>query len=1125
MSASRGNSNAFTGRLCVLFLLFCGVGLAQMNFATLTGTVTDPLGASIPQVAITIRHLETDVSRTVHTSETGDYTITNLAPGPYELKAEIEGFRTFVQTGLTLETGQTLRNDIQLQIGSVTESVSVSAEIAALNTETGAIKGDVIVQEELQDLPLEGRDFNDLAFLVPGVIPKAEGGQGSALNVNGARADATNFYVDGFNNRNARGAAAQVRPNLNALQEFKMEVSGFSAEYGRMAGGIMNMVLRSGTNRLRGDVFEYIRNNLLDARAYFDAEKLNLHRHNFGATLHGPVVIPHWYQGRSRTFFLFSWESYRQSVGVTGLARVPTLLEREGDFNDSRDQLGRVVAVKDPLNANKAFPGNRIPASRFHPLSAKLLDYYPLPNRAGAYNFLAATNDTDAWDSPIVKIDHHVNESNILAFRTQVRFVRNSNPFDGGNTGKFGRKIDERRSLLGADYTHLFTPTFLVEAGGGFSRNRNYENCVWAGRDVARELGFVGSTTEPELLGFPLVTVLDYVDIGCDATLPVQFFVTDIQARGKFTWVRSRHRMKWGAELSRVRFNQPYFNNNRGTYKFQDRWTGHSVGDFLLGMMQSATRQTGWSRNYMRAWSLGLFFNDDFKLKPNLTLNLGLRYELSPPPVDRYDKIGNFVPSLGQTLIPRRTAVDDLDALLALTGMTGRIGFANEVGYPRPLVFTDYNNLAPRLGFAWRPWDARRTVVRGGYGIFYTGHLLNPIRNNLQNQFPFVFSETYSRNSSYPDRVTFSNPFPPEIRSLSGVTSANGYEDHAASGYLQSYNLTIERDLGGGMVVETGFVGSKGTHLGRRGDINIPRRSIESFIANIPAQQLRPYPFINGAIQMFLFGVNSNYNAGQISLRKRGRGGAFYRLNYSFSKSIDGASQLSDNSNGGYAGFQDPDNQRLERGRSDFDIRHLVTASFSLQAPVGRGRRFLGSASGLTQAALGGWQIAGTASFASGQPFTVTTADIDSNLGEFNRPNRLATGEPSPAAGRRGIDYPWFDVTAFEKVPRCDSTTRTCQPSPNGFMPFVPGNSGRNILDGPGQAYLNLAMTKYFRFRETRNLRLRLESFNVMNHPNFRVSGDEFKQFNRATAGILNRVSTTGRGGPRVFQASLQFSF
>ncbi|MBI3684113.1 MAG: TonB-dependent receptor [Acidobacteria bacterium] len=366
-------------RACWLMLALSISLQAQGNYASITGVVSDSAGAVIPRVRITVRNVDTNIDRTVDTNESGGYTITNLTPGNYELVGEMQGFRAYRKTGIVLEIGQQLRSDFSLEIGSVTESVSVVAEVAPLNTENGTIKGDVIVQQEIQDLPLEGRDFTDLAFLVPGVMPTAQGGQGSFAAVNGARSDSTNFYVDGFNNRNPRGAAAQVRPNMNAMQEFKMEVSGYSAEYGRMAGGILNMVLRSGTNQFHGDVFQFVRNNLIDSRAFFDQEKLKLNRHNYGATFHGPVWLPRIYNGRSRTFFMFSWESFKQLVGQTALSHVPTALERAGDFSQSLTQLGKPVTVNDPLDANKPFPENRIPASRFHPTSIKLLPYYLNP--------------------------------------------------------------------------------------------------------------------------------------------------------------------------------------------------------------------------------------------------------------------------------------------------------------------------------------------------------------------------------------------------------------------------------------------------------------------------------------------------------------------------------------------------------------------------------------------------------------------------------------------------------------------------------------------------------------------------------------------------------------------------
>lgn len=1113
----------------ILPLLLLPIAYGQSNLATVTGIVTDSAQAVMPGVTVSIRNVETNIARKIQTNEVGDFTITSLPPGTYELTAEMSGFRTYRETGIVLEVGQVLRNDIRMQVGSVTESVTVTAEVALLNTESGTVKGDVIVHQEIQDLPLEGRDFTDLAFLVAGVLPKAQGGQGSALNINGARADNTNFYVDGFNNRNARGAAAQVRPNFDAMQEFKMEVSGYSAEYGKMAGGVMNMVLRSGTNRFRGTLFEYLRNDILDARSFFDVDKSKLRRNQFGATLSGPVVLPKAYDGHNRTFFLFSWEANRQILAQTRLGHTPTAAERSGDFFNARDFLGQPVFLRDPLasgactaqNRTACFPGNMIPPGRFHPIALKLMQFYPLPNRADPRNnYISSADDRDLWDSFLVKLDHRFSSKDSMAFRYQKRYNRTSAPFAGSELGIFGNKQRNDRSLLGLDYTHMFTPAFLVEVRGGYSRNATRERTVWAGQDVAAELGIPGTTQDPELIGFPRFTVRDYFAVGTAANQPVQFFVTDIQGSAKFSWVRSKHVLKWGFDVSRVRFNQPFFNNNRGTFNFLGRWTNHPIGDMLLGLLNNTSRQVGITRNYMRSTSYGMFVNDDYKITRSLTLNLGLRYEIDKPPVDRYDRMSNFIPGLNKIVITSDRNIPDLAQLLADANLTDRVALARDFDLPRSLVFADYTNLAPRVGFAWRPFGGQKMVLRGGYGIFYSGHVLNPVRISLMTEYPFGVNQTVQRVTSQPDLLTLSNPFPPEQLRLAGVINSSGYDVHAPTGYLQSYNLTVERDLGRGAAVEIGYVGSKGTHLGRRYDLNQPFRSLALFETNQTFS--RPISGLN-TINYYSFGSNSIYNAGQVSFRKRGRGGLFYRINYSYSKSIDDASQINGSSDGGFPNAQDPQNLKLERGRSDWDIGHSLTALFSWQLPVGRGKTFLPGARGLTNVLLGGWQLSGTATMYTGQPFTVRTSDVDLNLGESQRPNRVGTGQQADLSGgaKRGVDYPWFRVTDFEEVPACIDRTN-CPKSAFGFSPFRFGNSGRSILDGPGLANLNLSLMKNFRMREQRNLQFRFEVFNVVNRANFLLPNNFF---NETTGGTITGVNQGGRGGPRVMQVALKYDF
>jgi hypothetical protein len=638
------------------------------------------------------------------------------------------------------------------------------------------------------------------------------------------------------------------------------------------------------------------------------------------------------------------------------------------------------------------------------------------------------------------------------------------------------------------------------------------------------ELGLPSLVTDPELLDFPQITVLDHFSLGGGANQPVLFFVTDIQYNQKLTWIKSKHTIKAGYDISRIRFNQPFYNNQRGTYNFQGRWTNSVIGDLLLGLLNNTSRQVGWNRNYYRQTMHGLFINDDWKASRSLTVNLGLRYELNMPFYDRYDRLGNFVPELGKLVISDARTVPNLAQLVAQAGLEGRGATREEVGLPRSLVFADYTNFAPRIGLAWRPFGASGTVIRTGYGFFYAGEILNPVRNDLSNNFPYATTQTFQRLTSNPDLITLRSPFPVSRAALSGANNAFGYDIHAPTGYLQSWNFTIEREIFGTQAIELGYVGSKGTHLARRYDYNQNFRSQELYDAG----QGFPRP-ISGfnAINYYSFGSNSVYNVAQVSLRRRGQSGFFYRLNYSFGKTIDDASQVTGNATGGFPNAADSRNLRLERGRSDFDIAHVFSAVFSYELPLGRGRRWGRGLTGWRQSALGGWQFSGTTRAYSGQPFTVRTSDVDLNLGESPRPNRIRHGGVAEDAipGRRGADYPWFDLFAFEEVPCVPgNSSATCgSQSRYGFPAFGVGNSGRNILDGPGLVVVDLGLRKNFRFQEDKSVQLRLDSFNVLNHTNFLLPDN---MFNSITGGLIKQVGDSGRsGGPRVFQAALTLRF
>ncbi|MEZ5395902.1 MAG: TonB-dependent receptor [Bryobacterales bacterium] len=592
----------------------------------------------------------------------------------------------------------------------------MDAQLVTLNTENGTIKGDVIVQEEIQELPLAGRDFTDLAFFTPGVVPKAEGGQGSFANINGARASNTNFFVDGFDNRNARGAAAQIRPNIDALQEFKMEVSGYSAEYGRMAGGILNMSLRSGTNEFHGNINYFLRNDINDARGFFEAKKNKLRQNQFAATVAGPIV-------KNKTFFMMSYEGMRRIADATKLARVPTALERSGDFSDSLTWDNKTLYLRDrlasgPCNANNqksCFANNIIPESRKDPIGMAIQEYYPGVNRVSGsdarigFNYLVQYPDRDYWDSLLFKVDHKLGENN-LAFRYQKRWNDTTNPFAGGSDlGTYGSKIDDKRSLGGLDYTHMFSPTVLLELRTGFSRNGAYQTGFYPGQDIASQLGMPNLIPEgqaqdlPASLDWPRFLVDNYAQIGTGNNQPVQFFTTDWQYGAKLTWIKGKHNMKFGFNSNFVQFNQPYYNNQRGQYRTRGRRTGNALADLQLGWLHVVTRQLGFNRNYWRQHALGAFINDDWKATRKLTLNLGMRWEVNRAPWDKYDRLGVYdTERLKLVIASDENTPADYQALLDRAGVRDAVVTAPELGLSRSVVKTDWINFSPRVGFAYR---------------------------------------------------------------------------------------------------------------------------------------------------------------------------------------------------------------------------------------------------------------------------------------------------------------------------------------------------------------------------------------------------------------------------------------
>ena len=1020
---------------------------AQTPTASVVGRITDPTGAVAPGVTVKVTNLDTNIVHQASSNEIGEYTIPYLDPGRYSLEASLPGFRTYRRDELTLAVGQVLRVDITLEVGAATETVTVTETPVVLNTETGT-RGEVTTQEEIKELPLDGRSFSDLALLTGGVIPKAEGADGSYA-VNGARADNTGFLLDGMNNTQRRNTGAMIAPPLEGVLEFKMLTNGFSAEYGRYAGGMLTVVTRSGTNQLHGSLYEFMRNDALDAKGFFSVQKDKLRRHQFGATLSGPLYLPHLYDGRNRTFFMFTWETVRLINGKSVRALVPEPELLRGDFSRATDVYGKPVTIRDTL-ANAPFPGNQIPPTRLDPVALKLAQYWPAPNfRSAVYNYISQGNATDNSNNFGIKADHNLSARDRLTLGAFWRPAHNWDPVMATRSPipLFGSTNDTLQLLSYIRYLRSLTPSAYLEASANFSRRTNYQ--VWPysrDKDWAAETGFYGGTRNPIAAGPPYVQVTGYMILGPAYDIPKIWAYNNYQYAASATWIRGRHNMKFGGDFLRYHYFSRSYGDTRGRVSFDGRFTGHSMADYVLGWITSSRRQLDAAGPYDLASSYSAFFQDDLKLTPALTLNLGLRYEIMKPPREKFGALAMFMPPFAKVVVAGTGTLsrEEFEQRLTSTGLTNYVVKASEVGLPPTIVKNDWTNLAPRFGFAWRPFGSRKSVVRGGYGIFYGTSSLYRM-DEFSDTFPFSITETFSRVTSDPTILTLSNPFPLSRRGFSGVNTSYGQESpEPQSQYLQAWNLTIEREIAG-FALELAYAGSKGTHLPRRYDINQPGRTYET-------RNIRPYPFF-GTINIINDGSNSIYNSGQLTIRRRFSKQLFLRASYTYAKSLDESSNTGGTMQYNFPMAQDSRNLRLERGRSDFDIGHAFAASFVWTPKLSR--HWLAR----------DWQLAGTSTLYTGPPFTPRVSAVNYSAGEATRPDRIAKGTvPNPTPDR------WFDRYAFPVVP-------------TGAYRF--GNSGRNILDAPGSVVINTSLSRRIRWGESRSVQIRAEAFNLPNRPNF----------------------------------------
>lgn len=1087
---------------------------AQSFKATVVGRITDSNGAAVPGVSVTLTEQGTGRRQSATTNEEGSYTVPQLTPGRYDVRVEGSNFKAIQQTGLVLETASTMRLDFTLEVGPVAETVTiVEAEAPLVNTDTSS-KGEVITPAQVENLPLNGRNYVELALLVPGVYRRpADDDQGEGLAVAGTRTDATNFILDGVNNRSDRNGNVGASASVDAIREFKVLTSTYSAEFGRTAGAQINVVSKSGSNDLNGSLFFYLRNDIFDAANFFSGAK-ELRRGQFGGTIGGPLPFfnfgeggPLFKSGRDRTFFFLSYEGTREARSESSLNTAPHADWLRGDFRNVRgpgangilgdsDDTNRVLNPFD-LNSNgtprEFSTPNLIPQNLINPISRQILAFIPAANVPGSLTgYVANGLATNERNQYLAKIDHRFTQNNnfYVSYARSTRlgfdpFPSNRNFYPG-----FGRDADQLFNTLAVSDTHVFSPRFINEIRFGLY-DQNSQNL---GQNRHTDYLAVFGIPTPNayspgeaLQGFPAIRIDGFSEFGDRPNDPFTYKLRNYQLYDMSSLVVGNHNIKFGADILRANYREADVRNVRGDFRFRGRSTNPSGGaggstssgfrsfaDFLLGLPDSTQLQLGAEPADLTGWQYAFFIQDDWRASSRLTLNLGLRYELQKPLTEASGRLANFIPQLGAVVQ------------------------SGDPRFPESLVETDKNNWGPRVGFALRPFNDDRTVLRGGAGIYYSLETFNPIRQQLAVTFPFIERYEFTRVSSGTTRrrsLSFNNPFPLNQGGLRGLNEPFGLQVDYEQPTFYQYNLTLERELLRDLAFEIGYVGAQGRHLGRRYNLNQPRPTGQINSEGDPVT-VTPYPQF-GTIQYQEQTANSHYNALQTSLRRRQRNGLTLLVSYTFSRAIDTASSTNNSTTGTQKFPQNIYNFAAEKGLSDFHRKHQFNASFNYQLPFGRGRAFLSEAGGLADALFGGWQFNGIVTLLSGRPFTPTFSARDVSE---QRPDIVGDPFANVPAGL------YFNPAAFAR------------PVATPQDPTLFGNAGRNILIGPNFKSVDLSLMKSFRLSEGLRLQFRAESFNAFNHPNFQVP---VFQIDNPNAGQLTQTANEGRE----FQFALKLLF
>jgi hypothetical protein len=1085
--------------LIAVAIMVCGTlpASAQEIAGTITGVVKDQSGAVVPGATVVVRNVATNIETSVVTDTSGVYVAAALAVGQYEVRVELAGFRSYIRSGLELHVADRLRVDPVLQAGAVSETVTVAGASPVVQTESSDVST-LINATQVSQMPLNGRNIVQLVAMQPGVsstLPSTLGvGLANLVNVfvNGARSSQNNWMIDGADNNDVGSNLGLINYiNVDAVSEVKILRSNYSAEFGRSAGGQINVVTKSGTNKMHGTAFEFRRDDAFDARNPFSFIDFNgdgrpdpspLDYNNFGGSFGGPLQ-------QNRLFFFWAEEVRRiKSVRGGGVAntRVPTLRQRSGDFSEFP------VTIVNPFTG-VPFPGNVIPASMIDPMARAILNRFPQPNAdpaalGGNRNFSTATPQIRNFREELPRVDYHAAANHLVYGRFINDTIPSAEPFGeifGTNNAAFpgvaNTKTDTPgRSFVGA-WNWFISPRTLNEFQYNYSRGAIFSEITGnAARDVPIPKVFKGAPGDALLPG---------VAFGSGGYGGWNFFGpydnTYGSHRFKDTLTRTIgvHALKFGLLYSYEFKNENAASGTNGSFNFPGTSTasftstGDAFADFLLGRGSSYTETNIDITSHLRFQMFEAFVQDDWKLRPNLTLNLGMRWSDMLQPVDTNDVLTNFDPALFSAA--KAYQIDSANLRVPGTGdaLNGIIIAAKNSPFGRRVVKTYWNTFGPRAGFSWDPFKDGRTAVRGGYGMYFDRTLVGIALQNAFVNPPFAFSAQF--NAAGAAVPTLSNPQNGTQRNNEAlVPNLIAMSADFKIPTTHQYSVGVQRELPGRFNLDVAYVGSQGRHLLWNQQINQTPAGTLS-----PTNRARPYPGY-GNINLRSTTATSSYNSLQVSVLRRLAAGLQVNSNYTWSRAISDASADRGSTQ------QDIRNLASERAVTNYDRTHIFGAHYVWEIP------FHGRESGAVYHVLAGWQISGSTRYGTGVPLTVTAATNSANSfgGGSLRPDLV--GDPE---GPRTVND-WFNRTAF------------AQPAPNTF-----GNSPNGVLRGPGVHLTDLGVFKNFRITQQVRAQYRLEMFNAFNHTQLSGVG--------TTLGTPAFGTVTSAAEPRLIQMGIKLTF